>query len=99
MRLQSPPARKSLINLLGAEEILKAGEPVVSDLARHAVAAFHEADVAGLEGVSVPADDPGCWLEGARLHEVPPPEPGAEYEGWVAPPPAGASPFEAPRLL
>src|SRR5438876_421292 len=47
----------------------------------------------------VPVDDPGCWLEVARLQEVPPPEPGAAYEGWVAPPAAGAGPFEAPRLL
>ena len=100
MRPQPPPAKKSLINLLGyAEEILKAGEPVVSDLAKHAVAAFHEVDVATLEGVSIPADDPGCWLEVARLHEVPAPAPGEAYEGWIASPPAGAGPFDKPRLV
>ena len=54
-----PPAavegRKALCNLLSyAEEILKQGERVVSDVAKDAVMAFYEHDISGLEGVVRP---------------------------------------------
>ena len=52
--MQQPVAiqdRRNLCNLLGyAEEILKGGERIVSDLAKDAVLAFYEHDVSGLEG-------------------------------------------------
>ena len=101
MRLQAPSApKKNLCSLLGyAEEILKAGEPIVSDLTKHAVAVFHETDVAHLEGVSVPTpDEVGLWLRVERLRENLAPDPDEAYAAWMAPQPASAGAFGKPRL-
>ncbi len=89
--------REALCNLLGyADELLKAGERVVSDLARDAVMAFHEHEIAGLEGITA-KDDGDCWLRVARLAEVAPPEPDPEYRPWLADP-AESGVFAPPRL-
>jgi very-short-patch-repair endonuclease/transcription elongation GreA/GreB family factor len=92
--------RKSIRNLLGyAEEILKAGERVVSDLSRDAMASFHEADVAGLDGVFVPSpESDGGWLRVARLHEAPAPRPDETYRDWLVPVGTSSGPFEQPTL-
>jgi len=80
----SDDKRRDLCNLLSyAEELLRISEKVVADLSRDAIRVFHEAQIAGLEGVSVaPAED--AWLRVARLRETPPPEPGALFEGWLS---------------
>ena len=94
-------SRKNLCNLLGyAEEILKAGERVISDLAKDALATFHEHDVVGLEGVTIPnSDTDGGWLRVARLHEKEAPQPENCYLMWLSPPRNGDGPFEPPRLV
>jgi very-short-patch-repair endonuclease len=96
----SHQARKHIRNLLGyAEEILKAGERVVSDLSRDALACFHESEIAGLEGVTVPPDDrDGCWLRIERLRETAAPLPDDAYMPWLVPPDAVAAPFGPPTL-
>jgi very-short-patch-repair endonuclease len=100
MPSEAVQARKNLRNLLDyAEEILKAGECVVSDLTRDAIVTFHEHEVAGLEGVSIPKpDQDGGWLRVARLHENAPPEPDIAYLPWLATPARGSGPFDRPRL-
>lgn len=97
MHPASVQSRKDLCNLLSyAEEILKAGERVISDLARDAVMAFYEHDVSSLEGVTAPGGD-GSWLRVARLHETKPPEPDEAYRSWVADSPRKVA-LEAPQL-
>ena len=97
----STNARQHLVSLLGyAEEILRAGEPVIADLSKQAVSAFYENDLIGLEGVDVPAaDDNAAWLRVVRLRETAPPEPGDAYQGWIGPPRPKESVFEPPRLV
>ena len=90
-------AKKNICNLLGyAEEILKAGEKVVSDLSVHAVATFHEHEIATLEGVSVPKED--GWLRVARLHETASPVPEEAHLVWLMPARPGTGPFDPPKL-
>jgi very-short-patch-repair endonuclease len=96
----SSTPRENIQRLLGyAEEILKAGEKVVCDLARDALASFHEADVAGLDGVTIPSEDgDGTWLSVARLHETAPPMPPDEYQAWLVLTSRGGGPFDPPGL-
>ena len=90
--------RAYLCNLLGyAEEILKMGERVVSDLARDALFSFYEHDVTSLEGVAAPGGE-DCWLRITRLREIDAPEPDPAYLSWVAKTPSQA-PFDKPRLV
>ncbi len=93
-------ARDGLRNLLGyAEDLLKAGEKVVSDLSKDAVATFHENDVTGLDGVSIPdRDTADWWLRVARLRENPPPEPDAAFLPWLPAARPGTDPFARPAL-
>lgn len=92
-----PQGRKDLCNLLSyAEELLKVGERVVSDLARDAITAFYEHEIVGLEGVVAPGVDE-CWLRVARLRETAPPEPEGVHRPWLAPR-SGSGPFDTPRL-
>ena len=89
--------RKNLCNLLSyAEEILKGGERIVSDLAKDAMLAFYEHDVSGLEGVTAPDGDE-CWLRVARLRETASPEPDEAYRPWLAQS-SGSGVFDAPQL-
>ncbi len=86
-----------MCNLLGyAEEILKEGERVISDLAKDAEMAFYEHEVTCLEGVSAPDGD-DCWIRIRRLRENPAPTPAGAYVPWLAKAPDG-KPFERPKL-
>ncbi len=90
--------KQDLCNLLRyADELLKVTERVVHDLSADAIVAFHEHDVAGLEGVTVGRSEE-AWLRLARLSETPPPEPGAAFNDWVVRQPA-SKPFDPPALL
>jgi very-short-patch-repair endonuclease len=96
-----PPAavqsRADLCNLLAyAEEILKMGERVVSDLAKDAVMSFYEHDITALDGVAAPGGD-DCWLRVSRLREIAAPETDEVYLPWLAKP-TGSGPFEEPKL-
>jgi hypothetical protein len=100
MLTASLESRQNLCNLLGyAEEILKAGERVVSDLAKDALATFHEAEVLGLEGVIVPTHGGDGWLRVSRLQETMPPQPEGTYLPWLAALRASDGSFEPPRLV
>ena len=89
--------RAQLCNLLGyAEEILKIGERVVSDLSKDSLLSFYEHDVTNLEGVGAPGGD-DCWLRVSRLREVGAPDVEPIYQSWLAKA-ASAGPFERPRL-
>ena len=83
MQVTDDGSRASLCNLLGyAEEILKEGERVISDLAKDAEMAFYEHEVTCLEGVSAPDGD-DCWIRIRRLRENPTPiPPGHTWLGW-----------------
>ncbi len=101
MLAEAAEARKNIVNLLGyAEALLKAGERTITDLAKDAVIAFHETDIVGLEGVSVPSDESiGGWLKIARLQEVQAPTPDDhEYLEWLIPAKPGQDPFAPPSL-
>jgi very-short-patch-repair endonuclease len=90
--------RAHLCNLLAyAEEILKIGERVISDLAKDALMSFYEHDIASLDGVAAPGSD-DCWLRVSRLREVTAPEPDEAHRPWMAPK-EGKGPFDRPRLL
>lgn len=90
--------KQDLCNLLKyAEELLKVTERVVHDLSADAIIAFHEHDVAGLQGVTVGRSEE-AWLRVARLSETPPPEPGAQFNGWLVRQPASRL-FDPPALL
>ena len=70
------------------------------DLTEGALFTFHESDVVGLEGVSVPnKDTPDWWLRVARLREKPPPQPDGVYLLWLLPLRPGADPFVRPTLV
>jgi very-short-patch-repair endonuclease len=89
--------RAHLCNLLGyAEEILKMGEKVVTDLAKDALLSFYEHDVTSLEGVEAPGGD-DCWLRVSRLREVAAPDPDTIYQSWLTKTASPAT-FEKPRL-
>ena len=97
-----PPAdiqgRVHLCNLLAyAEEILKMGERMVSDLAKDAVVSFYEHDITALDGVAAPGGD-DCWLRVSRLREIAAPEPDEDYRLWLAKP-TTSGPFERPHLV
>lgn len=97
MQLTEANATVSLCNLLGyAEDILKEGERIISDLSRDAEMAAFEHEVTCLEGVSAPGGD-DCWLSISRLRENPAPEPAEPHAPWVAKTP-GAPVFDPPRL-
>jgi hypothetical protein len=90
--------RAHLCNLLAyAEEILKMGERVISDLAKDALMSFYEHDIAALDGVAAPGGD-DCWLRVSRLREAAAPEPDEAYRPWLALA-EGKGPFDRPRLL
>ena len=63
------------------EHLLATRIKVLSDLDREAVARFHEADVANLEGVAANVDAE-TWLRFERIRETRPPEPDPMFEGW-----------------
>ena len=90
MQVTDDGSRASLCNLLGyAEEILKEGERVISDLAKDAEMAFYEHEVTCLEGVSAPDGD-DCWIRIRRLRETQAQLPaGASHVPWLAKAPDG----------
>ena len=90
--------QQNLTNLLHyAEEILKIGERVISDLAKDAALAIHEQDVTGLEGVTVNAND-GSWVRFSRLREIPAPPADPMFDDWIVKP-AATRMFDRPRLV
>ena len=97
MQSNAAGSQADLVNLLKyAEELLKGGDRIISDLSKDTEMAFYEHDVALLEGVSTDDAD-GIWLRVSRLGEIEAPEPPDSYRAWIA---AGVSPalFDAPGL-
>ena len=96
MRLHLSQSREHLCNLLSyAEEVLKVGERIISDLLKDFLLTFYEHEIASIEGVSTSTHE-NAWLTVARLHEIEPPEPNEEFSPWLV---MQAKPgyFEIPR--
>jgi hypothetical protein len=90
--------QQNLTNLLHyAEEILKIGERVISDLAKDAALTVHEQDVQGLDGVTVNGDD-GSWVRFSRLREIPSPPADPMFDDWIVKP-TSTRLFDRPRLV
>ena len=97
MRLHLSQSREHLCNLLSyAEEVLKVGERIISDLSKDSLLTFYEHEIANIEGVSTSTHE-NAWLTVARLHEIEPPEPNEEFSPWLV---MQAKPgvFDRPRL-
>ncbi|HZH27413.1 MAG TPA: AAA domain-containing protein [Azospirillaceae bacterium] len=83
--------------LLYAQELIGFREKVLFDLAAEKLPSFHEAQLAGLEGIELNAD-PETWMRLRRLRETQPPAPDSMFDGWIKPDPH-PSPDRQPVLL
>ncbi len=97
MQSSAAGGQGDLVNLLKyAEELLKGGDRIISDLSKHAEMVFYQHDVSTLEGVSTEGSD-GTWLRVSRLGEIGAPDVPDAYRPWIAPAKSPA-PFDVPVL-